>query len=49
LNKKPIVILSGMVTKEMEKEYGVVPTVRILSKPADPEKIVSTIKTLLQN
>ena len=49
LNKKPIVIFSGMVTKEMQEEFGVVPTVRILSKPADPASIVETINSLLKN
>lgn len=49
LNKKPIIILSGMVTKEMEKEYGVIPTIRILSKPADPGTITETIKSLLKS
>ena len=47
LNKKPIVILSGMVTQEMQKEYGTIPTIRILSKPADPGKIIETVRGLL--
>lgn len=47
LNKKPIIILSGMVTREMQAELGSVPTVRILAKPADPKTIVSTIQSLL--
>lgn len=47
LNKKPIVILSGMVTQEMQKEFGTIPTIRILSKPADPGKIIETVRGLL--
>ena len=47
LSKKPIVILSGMVTQEMQKEFGTIPTVRILSKPADPGKIIETVRGLL--
>lgn len=48
LNKKPIIILSGMVTKEMKEEFGVVSTVRILSKPAEPALIVETVHSLLK-
>ncbi len=49
LNKKPIVIFSGMVTNEMQQEFGIVPTVRILSKPAEPTAIVETVNSLLKN
>lgn len=49
LNKKPIVILSGMVTKQIKDEFGAVPTVRILCKPADPGLIVETVHSLLEN
>jgi two-component system chemotaxis response regulator CheY len=49
LSKKPIVIFSGMVTNEMHEEFGTVPTVRILSKPADPVMIVDTVNSLLKN
>src|SRR5579871_5061773 len=47
LNKKPIIILSGMVTHEMQNELGSVPTVRIIAKPAEPGAIVKTIQSLL--
>ncbi len=49
LNKKPIVIFSGMVTNEMKQEFGIVPTVRILSKPAEPTLIIETVHSLLKN
>jgi two-component system chemotaxis response regulator CheY len=48
LSRKPILILSGMVTQQMEKEYGPIPSIKILSKPASPESIVSTISELLK-
>jgi two-component system chemotaxis response regulator CheY len=48
LSRKPILILSGMVTQLMEKEYGPIPSIKILSKPASPESIVNTINSLLR-
>ena len=49
LSKKPIIIFSGMVTNEIQEEFGTISTVRILSKPAEPGKIVETVKSLLKN
>ncbi|HUO56864.1 MAG TPA: response regulator [bacterium] len=48
LSKKPVLIFSGKISPELKEQASPLPKVRFLSKPADPEKIVSEVAGLLE-
>ena len=49
LSKKPIVILSGMITAKVREEMSSMPRLRFLPKPASPEAVEDAIRALLKD
>jgi CheY-like chemotaxis protein len=47
LGKKPVVVLSGMITEEIRAEYAGRPEVVFLAKPATSEQLSSVVNGLL--
>jgi two-component system chemotaxis response regulator CheY len=47
LARKPIIILSGMITAKVREEMQGTPRLRLLSKPASPEALEEAVKSLL--
>ncbi len=49
LSKKPVLVFSSKFTPEMEEQFKAMPQVRLLSKPASPERIVAEVSELLKS
>ena len=49
LSKKPIVILSGMITAKIREEMASMPRLCFLPKPASPEALEGAIRDLFND
>ena len=47
LQKKPVIILSGMVTPQLRAELSSLPHVLVLSKPASPDSLAASVAALV--
>lgn len=48
LSKKPVLVFSSNITPELQEKVKEMPKVRLLSKPADPEKIIREVTAMLR-
>jgi two-component system chemotaxis response regulator CheY len=49
LSKKPVLVFSSKFKPEIEEQFRAMPHVRLLAKPASPEKIISEVSELLKS
>ena len=47
LGRKPVLVLSGMITEDIRREYAGRPEVLFLAKPATAEQLTGAVSSLL--